>query len=80
MILYLPPNISTIQRGIPNLALIIDIPLGVISLRHTKKHITLSSDCIDFNVELNKDKCFEFNSFHAYFESKLIELLPRIFA
>ena len=73
-----PPNISTIQKGHSQFGSVItDIPLGVISLSaYLKKHITLSSDCIDFNVELNKDKCFEFNSFHAYFESKLIELLP----
>ena len=53
------------------------MPLGVISLSaYLKKFIELHSECIDFNVELNKELEFKHTDFYSYFESKLVSLLP----
>ena len=60
-----PKNISTITKdGKQFGSVITDIPLGVISLSaYLKKHLDVTSTCIDFNVELNKIEQFSFDGF-----------------
>lgn len=72
-----PKNISTITKmGKQFGSVITDIPLGVISLSaYLKKHATIISKAIDFNVELNKSASFDDRSFYEYFKTRCSELI-----
>jgi anaerobic magnesium-protoporphyrin IX monomethyl ester cyclase len=72
-----PPNISTIQKGDKLFgSLITDIPLGPISLSaYLKKFIDIEITAIDFNVELNKESNFSYQSFEEYFHSVILKKL-----
>ena len=70
-----PKNISTITKNNGKKqfgSLITDIPLGVISLSsYLKKYFNIESSAIDFNVELNIETEFNYESFNAYFFDKI---------
>ena len=70
-----PNNISTITKdGKQYGSVITDIPLGVISLSaYLKKHLDITSTCIDFNVELNKIEQFSFDGFIPFFTENLAQ-------
>ncbi len=70
-----PKNISTIRKGDKLFgSLITDIPLGIISLSaYIKKHFPVETSAIDFNVELNKEKEFNYKTFKEYFEQTLLQ-------
>ena len=68
-----PKNISTITKGKKQFGSVItDIPLGVISLSaYLKKHLDITCQCVDFNVELNKLIEFEYEDFASFFLNHL---------
>ena len=72
-----PKNISTITKdGKQFGSVITDIPLGVISLSaYLKKHLDVTSTCIDFNVELNKIEQFSFDGFVPFFTDNLVQAI-----
>ena len=76
-----PANISTIEKNGQQFGSVItDIPLGVISLSaYLKKHAKITSACVDFNVELNRDDSFKFGSFFEYFKHRCSELIGENF-
>jgi len=62
-------NAKVIQKKYGNYGRVLtDIPLGVLSLSaYLKKHATVETKLIDFNVILNKLDGFEFQSFAEFF-------------
>lgn len=70
-----PDNISTItlnNGGKLFGSVITDIPLGIISLSaYLKAHLPIETMAVDYNVELNKEACFNFESFRDYFAQSL---------
>ena len=72
-----PKNISTITKdGQQFGSVITDIPLGVISLSaYLKKHLDVTSTCIDFNVELNKIEQFSFDGSVPFFTDNLVQAI-----
>jgi len=70
-----PANVATMQLGNGSRnfgSVLTDIPLGVISLSaYLKKHLSIDAQVIDFNIELNREKEFNFKSFKDYFSKKL---------
>lgn len=68
-------------RSYGNLAT--DMPLGILSMSaYMKKHTSVHTELIDFNVELNKIDKFAFNSYYDYFQNYLaqhpLEYIPDI--
>lgn len=70
-----PSNISTIQKNDGQKlfgSLITDIPLGVVSLSaYLKKFLPVDVSAVDFNVTLNQESSFNYQSFIEYFREKL---------
>ena len=66
-------NAKVVQKKYGNYGRVLtDIPLGVLSLSvYLKKHVTVETKLIDFNVILNKLEGFEFQSFAEFFRNFL---------
>lgn len=62
-------NTRTVKKKFGNFGSVLtDMPLGVMSLSsYLKKHTSVKTKLIDFNVELNKLEGFDFKSFKDYF-------------
>jgi anaerobic magnesium-protoporphyrin IX monomethyl ester cyclase len=73
---YVSPaaNVKRVQKANGQVvgSVITDIPLGPISLSaYLKKHSSVITKLIDFNVALNREASFDFKSFKEYFRSYL---------
>jgi anaerobic magnesium-protoporphyrin IX monomethyl ester cyclase len=68
-----PKNVGTIEKSGRQFGLVLtDLPIGIISLSaYLKKHLSVKTEAIDFNIKLNKVDYFDWTSYLDYFESEL---------